>query len=522
MGKCRPISGSRFQGALAAIAALGLVACAQLAGLDDESSPIAGAVDPATEISKTERANEPGAEKQADQNAEDLAVSKVDVEFGSVLCNTESKHSELVVTNLSETGRKFTVTIPPEAPFGIVGAEGNVFHGELWAKGTAKIELFAKPSSSGLSKSSAVVASNGAFITVPLGVNGTGAELEWGTELADVGETPLGMDGTVKVLLKNKGASAAVVRKFDFETAATPFSIMPASLTIQPGTEAELTVKLAKGGNVSGKLANKITPDAWGQCSAPPSVRIAGERVDTSVTVTGADFGRQPCHSSPAERRPVVIKNYYSKPVKWTLKRGASRYQLAYGQPTSGTVDAANGGAPAMAMLQFSAPPLGAALGTLEEEVTITIENTPGAQLPASALGDKTVKLRTDVRGAILRTNAPNGGFVFTADRGGSAQNELRITNEGNETAKINWEYARISGAPAWTGLPGTTMTYGGKTTTARIVYSPTGSASTARLTPVQNGGYRICNANELERIELVGRERSGSQSQGGGEGTND
>lgn len=488
MGKCRPTIGPQLLGVIGAST---LFACAQIAGLDDDLGPSA-LPQTATEVAPTERANPPGAEKQADQNAEDLAVSQAEVEFGSVVCGTESKHVQLIVMNLSDTGRKFTVTIPDGAPFALDGG-GNTWTGELWAKGQAKVDLFAKPSTGGPSKSSAVISSNGAFITVPLGVNGTGAELEWGTGLADVGETPLGMDGQLEVTLKNKGSSTAFVKKFDFETAGGPFSITPPSVNVDAKGEAKLTIKLAKGSVVSDVLTNKIIPDAFGQCSAPPSVQVTGKRVDTSVVVSGADFGRQPCNSTPAEKKAVVIKNYYSKPVKWTLKTQPARYTLASGSPTTGTVEAATGATPSQATITFSAPPLGATLGALEDEVIVTLENTAGSQLPTASLGDKKVKLRTDVRGAIVRVN--ENAFSFTAKSGTSASNDLRVFNDGNETAKINWEYARLTGDPSWTGLPGTTTTAGKGTTTTRITYSPTGAASTAKLTPVRNGGYTICNA---------------------------
>ena len=506
VGKCRPFIGPQLLGIITAST---LFACAQLAGLDDDPGAGQGAAPrPETEVSPTERANPPGAEKQADQNAQDLAVSQGEVEFGSVGCGTESKHTQLIVMNLSDTGRKFTVTIPDGAPFGIEGG-GNEWIGELWAKGSAKVALFAKPSTSGPAKSSAVISSNGAFITVPLGVNGTGAELEWGTGLADVGETPLGMDGLLEVTLKNKGSLAAVVKKFDFETAGSPFSISPANLVVDPKGEAKLTIKLAKGNTVSGALTNKIIPDAFGQCAPPPSVQVTGQRVDTSVTVSGADFGRQPCNSTPADKKAVVIKNYYNKPVKWTLKTQPTRYTLASGSPTTGTVDAAAGTTPAQATILFSAPALGATLGALEDDVTITLENTAGSQLPPAALGDKKVKLRTDVRGAIVRVN--ESAFSFTATKGTSASNDLRVTNDGNETAKINWEYTRLTGAPAWTGLPGTTTTSGKATTSTRITYSPTNDASTAKLTPVRNGGYTICNPLPA-MIQLNGQEPAPSQ----------
>lgn len=495
MGKCRPERA--LQTTLGVLAALSLFACAQLAGIDDSAG--SGIGRDSDNVEPSERANAPGAEKEVDQNAEDLSVSQSDIEFGSVVCQTESKRTELVVTNKSDRGRKFTVTIPEDAPFRIENAEGNVFRGDLWARGNAKVAIYAKPNSSGLTKSTAVIASNGAFINVPLGVKGTGAELEWGTELADVGETPLGTDGTVKVVLKNKGTSPGFVKKFDFATAGSPFSISPSNVTIQPGTETELTVKLAKGSSVSGLLTNKITPDAFGQCSPPPGVQVTGQRVDTSVTVSGADFGRQPCNTTPSEKKGIVIKNYYNKPVKWTLKTTPTKYTLVgYGAATAvttGTVEAANGSTPSQATILFSAPPLGTQLGTLEEEMTVTLENTPGSQLPANALGDKKVKLRTDVRGAIVTVNGNTTELDFLAKLDESAKKDFRVVNTGNETAKINWEYTRTAGGVAWSNLPGTTTTYGGSSSVTRITYSPTTAPpNEAKLVPVQNGGYKICN----------------------------
>ena len=42
-----------------------------------------------------------------------------------------------------------------------------------------------------------------------------------------------------------------------------------------------------------------------------------GQRVNTNVTVSGADGGKQDCNSAPSATRSVVVENDSNKDPKW-------------------------------------------------------------------------------------------------------------------------------------------------------------------------------------------------------------
>lgn len=514
MRRCRLLGGSH---AVIVVVATSLLACANIAGLDDEgSSPTSkqgGKNDPqesnATSANPSDKALGGSESESKERTPGDISVAVTELDFAAVVCGTQSRAQKVVIENKGDTERSFALNIPAGAPFGLDPGEPTP-PSKIAPRGSVTLSIVANPIIFGVVKSNLVIESQGSFVTIPVGVKGAGAVLEWPTQLADIGETPLGTDGLATITLKNTGTARASISKLD--TSNNAFTATPsANFQIEPGDEKPITFKLVKGNSVSGKLTGTFTPTGFGWCQPPTSIATTGQRVDTSVTVTGADWGRQPCNSTLAAsqaQRSVVVKNYYTKPVKWTLKTTSlSKYALASGAPTSGTVAAANGSTPSQVAIPFVAPPYGQSLGQLAEDVTITLENPEGITLPATALGDRKVSLRSDVRGAIVSVS--RNAIDFTAALKKTDREDVTITNSGNEAANIDWTFARTAGEPAWTGLPGTTYTSGSNgTTLVRIGYTPSSAPpNAATLTPGTNGGYKICNLDSLGKITMTGKE---------------
>ena len=496
-------SGGLARLALALGAAGALIACAQLAGLESPEDRVTPEDAPRASAPSEPTSGAVGDEDKdnTDSNAEDIDVSPV-LDFGTVGCGDEQT-ANLVVTNKSDKDRTYSVVIPEGAPFHTSAA----LEGTLPANGNVVLPIVARPTVSGESKANIVVTSGSSFATVPAGVIGAGATLEWMTATADIGDTPLNTEGTTKAKLKNTGVRPATITGFDGVTA--DFVASPSQLVIAPNVEAEIEVTLTKGSTPTSKLSTTLVPIVPASLCAPaPPVNVSGQRVNTTVTVSGADWGKQDCNSAPTAARNVVVRNYSNKEVKWTITAPPTRFTLG-SAATTGIVPPAtdNGAVPGAAEIPFKAPELGAEPKPLTDSVTVRIESTAGPPLAAPSGGDHTVPLRVDVRGAVVAI-APTQ-LAFVARRGQSSSTKVfSITNTGNEPAVLAWTFARTAGGPAWVGTPQSTSTSPGKTTNVGIRYQPsTAPPNTATLTPSRAGGGAICNPAGLAIVTMSGSE---------------
>ncbi|HEY8075388.1 MAG TPA: choice-of-anchor D domain-containing protein [Labilithrix sp.] len=440
-----------------------------------------------------------------DSNAQDIdsPETQTGLDFGEVGCGVDSAPKSITIVNKTNAPR----------PYQMVLEDGSVFQpldpkamsGTVPVGDPLVIKMIAAPKLSGGAKSNVVVASGSSFVQIALSVSGAGAALEWETATADIGEAPLDNDVTTVVKLKNTGTRAASITGF---TGTTSDFVASAPSSIAPGQDADVTFKLVAGAMQSSVLTTTMTPQAGGLCAVAPSIAVSGQRVDTTVTVAGADWGKQPCTTTPTSTQDVVVKNYWTHPITWTIAT-PSIFTLGSGV-TSGTVAAKDGTGPGVANITFKAPPLGAVPKPITEAIKLTVHGS-GATLPPPADGDHVVNLTVDVRGAVLAITPST--LDFNATTKSSDQQSFKITNTGNEVAWLYWRYQRTAGGPAWTGLPQETGTNpGGGSTTWRIGYQPsTAPPNTATLSPQDDssymGGGRICNPSVLGAITLQGHE---------------
>ncbi|MBX3214367.1 MAG: hypothetical protein KF850_20195 [Labilithrix sp.] len=483
---------------LAALAlASTLFGCAQIAGVEmpelsarasrsetrgaDASEPAGGAVGDEDK-------------QNTDSHAEGIEVTDV-LDFGTVGCASE-RIERLLVANKTDKPRTYKVLMPSDAPF----ATDFPLEGMIPPNDHVAIPIVARPTWSGEAKANVVVTSGSSFATVPVGVIGAGATLEWMSTSADIGETPLDTEGTTRVRLRNTGLRPAAITAFAGVT--SDFVATPGQLTIAPDSDAEIEVKLTKGNAPTATLSTTLAPVADGLCAPAPPVTVTGQRVNTTVTVSGAGWGKRDCNSEPLDTRAVVVRNYSNRNVLWSLLTSPSRFALQGGTMAGTTPASSNGTTPGTTNITFRAPPLGADPVPITETIRIAIDPLSG--------GDRLVHeatLSVDVRGAVVAI-APTA-LTFRARKGESSKSEsFTITNTGNETASLAWAFLRTAGGPAWLGNPQRTSTSAGRTTTVALRYQPsTDPPNTAQLTPARSGGGRICNPAALDVVRMTGAE---------------
>jgi hypothetical protein len=493
------------------LACCSLFACAQIAGLEDPR--------PASTSKRSKNATSTpaapgdalGAQEKGntdDNNEADFEVKTPSIDFQSVTCNKDSVR-ELILRNKTGNSREFEVRIPEGAPFGFVDAPySRTFKAHMPVNQLMSVKLVARPTTAGDVTENILVVSGTSFATVPVGVKGVGGKLEWAVTTADIGNTPFNTEGTTKATLKNVGTADVEIDDFDVVGSLGEFTAGPKDFVLPAnGGEREVTLSLASKATSPGvKLTANVTPKAEGLCAVAPPVTVTGTRVDTKITLTGADWGKKDCSSGPSGQKSVVVKNYSPNPVKWKLKGSTQTFTLAGGD-SNGTVPGASGANPGQVSIPFNGPSIPSTLGAITENVTVTVEPMQGGPpLPPPSGGDHTVTLRVDVRGAILAIQPT--ALDFTANDGQSDQDTFKIVNTGNERARLVWTFTRTSGEPAWLDLPQSTLTDTGQQTPRTVTYRPTNGPSTATLQPAesrQNGAGKICNPEALQIVSLVG-----------------
>src|SRR5262249_44930267 len=149
-----------------------------------------------------------------------------------------------------------------------------------------------------------------------------------------------------------------------------------------------------------------IIPKATGLCTAAPMLVAKGSRVDTTVTVSGGDWGKQNCLTTPTTR-DVVIKNYYAGELKWSVTP-TSKFKLN-GTATSGPLPrgtigavAGTGTTPGQITLTYKAPPTGATPAPITEDITVAVTLPNGQPIPGATPIDHKVTLQIDVRGSVV------------------------------------------------------------------------------------------------------------------------
>ncbi len=517
MGQCKSsLARSSFAPHLGiTVLAFSLFACAQIAGLEE---PIDMPV-PAPERGVPARDTSPrptdakggldGDEKKNtdDGDSGDLGVAQPSLDFQTVGCGV-AQGKNLTLINKGDKPIPYEVVMPEsfapdEKPvFTVIDRQT----GTIPAKSHVTVEIAALPRIAGQVKGNVVVTSGAKYVTVPVGVVGVGATLEWASSTADIGETRTDTDGITKVKLKNVGTGTAKIDSFSGMTADFKATgpVMP--LEIPVDGEAEITFTLTKGSMAGMLLSTNIKPNASGLCTAAPAIAVSGRRISSDVIVSGADWGKRDCYTNPTDTRSILIKNYFNKEVTWTVPTPGT-FTLANGV-TTGTVPAAVGTTPGTVNIPYKPPALQGPVPVTESvKVNIT-----GEGLGAPGAGDHDVALKVDVRGALVELVPVDASLSFKAAQGGSDSEAYQIKNTGNEPAWLAWSFKRTNGPAAWADLPQETYTDAARTTNELIRYQPTGyaedgSANTATLTPAQrNGSKKICNADTaLKVVNLTG-----------------
>jgi hypothetical protein len=357
----------------------------------------------------------------------DFDVTPPEIALGDVACGA-TKASEIAITNKGGATLVYSVALPDGSPF-VLKAEktGSLASG---AKATLPIEL--APDAPGDVEDTATVDVNGILQQVKLRARGIGAVLVAEPALVDFGEVRFDRTFTSDVVLRNEGNVAAVVE--GFEGGGDAITLGPAAVSIAPGGTGALTASIGAGTVTGAPTKASLVPTlaaASPHCGARPSIDVSALRVNTEVTLSVADFGRQDCGTGGGTTRDVVITNYSNQNVTYSAALPIGSVFTISGA-AQGSIAPATGATATTATVTIAMGATGTVLGVHEESLTLEI----GPLAPPSG-GTRTTKMRLDVRGALLEASPMQ--LSFSSDGRRSDSEKIKFTNAGNESIVLRY-----------------------------------------------------------------------------------
>jgi hypothetical protein len=478
----------RFAGLI--VAGATIVACSELAGINDAKT-----IDES--VPEPDRTENPPVRPGDDQRTdESIVISPAEIDFGDVPCQTEAVAKLISIHNKSTAATSYKVVIPDGTAFRIDGA----LEGSVPAGGVVTLRVFAKPGTAGANTTDLVISAGNAVQTIHPKARGTGATMELLPTLVSFGDVRMQSGGgPIDVEVVNRGTAPITFSAFE-TSAEFAVALGVPQLRIDPEGKAIVKATLKPGVESAAPLQAILKPVLTQTlCGQPPVLTLTGKRVNSSVTLSSGDFGRQNCTANPS--REITVSNYSPSLLTYTASLAAvTAFTITSG--ASGSLAAGNTNTPTLAKITVQAKPFGTNLTPIAEDLTV---NIVGIAAPEG--GMRKVPLKVDVRGAIV-TFTPQEIRNFTSDGVTTDTKTFNALNTGNEPIYLYWIFARTAGGAAWTYNPPSSISPA-QTRSGVVGFKPTTQGlNEARLTPfrgtnIYGGGGVSCTP--LNAIVLQG-----------------
>lgn len=442
-----------------------VVACAQLAGLEEPSS--------STDANGSAEAGA-GTEAVAGVELKPTALA-----FDTVECGKDAKKTVSIV-NRNERPVAYKVqSLEPSFTIPIAAS------GTVPPKGSITFDVVVKPMAARDIAGDILVDLGSGTQTLTAKVTGAGAMMELAPGVVEFGEVRKENGGPpTTVLVKNTGNRPLNIAAFT-RTGATDFSLAPASALIEPDKTASFTASFLAGA-VSSVLTASFVPQVGpGACGAAPTLEMRGQRIDTNVTIGLTEWGDVDCNGTPGPRY-AVLTNYSTSQITYEASLGAGPFTIldGTGAGTVGPATGAGGSTPTTKDIKIGVVP-GSVPG--QKEVTLTVLVNKG-QANAST---RTAKVRAKVNGAVLVMNPAS--LAFTSDGITIDTKTVNVTNTGTTI------YAPTPNTPSDKGgfSAPTPVVFGSGTTVTSVSFKAAAagtSTGTLSFAPSIFSGTVICS----------------------------
>jgi hypothetical protein len=429
-----------------------------------------------------------------------LEVTPDTIDVGPVGCGSSKAAAVPIrITNKGTVLATYEVSLAEGTAFALDGT----LKGDLAPGGEAVVPVSVKPTA--LGASSAVVSVRVGPISkiIAIEAQGMGPALAIAPSIADFGEVRAKSGGTLDVELKNTGTEKLVVRSFSGGGGGLSISLgspSDAGLTVFPGSTSKVTLSLAPGaaGSTPQATFTPVIEDTI--CGTVPSVTAKAALVNRDVLFTVADFDKQGCGATPTVTKDIVVTNYSSSALAINAATPGSGSVFSIPQPSVTVPKAASESTPGTGKLTVALKTLPTTLAEVSETVNLSVTGTPALAPPDG--GERTTKARVDVRGVVIAYSPSSLSFetnCYFSNRYGrwvcqQSSKNFSVSNTGNETATLAWDYERTTGFPSWRYNPPGSIGANGNAS-GKIEYAPQDPGeSTAKLTPRVTSQWPSCS----------------------------
>ncbi|MDF2693551.1 MAG: hypothetical protein K0S65_1934 [Labilithrix sp.] len=474
MGKINVLS-------LVALGALAtIVACAQLAGIDDSGS------------TGDTNGGEDG-DGGAIELANGLSVSPQNIALTTSCAGAgETKH--IALENKSATEATYELQVPEGSAFALRDDKGGTtlsLKGTLPARQVVLVYLQVTSTKAGTFDGQVIVRVGEQVSQLPVSVTVNGGALALSPSLVDFGEVrkdKVSAEQTVEIT--NTGTEAVNVTGFraagggDAGPGAEDFEVKLESGSVNIAAGQKTTAKLTlRAGPQGDPLATTLEPmTQTPTCGALPALTLKGQRVNQDVTVNPAalDFDEVDCNSASGGSRTITVTNFGGGDVSFNTSTTPSSWFTV--SPSSGTVPKAKGPDPGTAPITVTLKPLTGPIGDHEDPITIDIGG------PQPKITNVVAKLKSV--GAVLSIQ-PTTLDGFTPDQTRS----FSVRNDGNKFITARHTSSN-TGAFAITG-GSTTLLFPGViiplSVSVKFVAQTSGQHS-SNITTARESGAQLCS----------------------------
>jgi hypothetical protein len=307
--------------------------------------------------------------------------------------------------------------------------------------------------------------------------------------------------GPIDVEIANSGTAVLTFAAFE-PSPDFAVTLGAPSLKIDPGARAIVKTTLTAANVPSNALQAALKPVLTQTlCGLPPVLTLKGRRVNSNVTLSSGDFGKQNC-TPQAAPRDIAVSNYSASPLTYTASLvNGSKFTLVSG--ATGNIAPGTASTPTIANIRVQPQPFGSNLAVIQEDLMVNISG-----IAAPEGGPRKVPLKVDVRGAIV-TITPQQLTGFFSTGNFFDTKSFTVDNTGNELIYLTWIFNRITGGAAWTyNTPSSVAA--GATQTGTVGFKPIEQSGLheARLTPARGTDFTGAGGvacNPLMPITLQG-----------------
>ena len=418
---------------VALVGTLGLGACARLADLDTTGGAGFGVPHAADAASGSNAAPD-----IAPNLAGDVQISPASlvIDFGAVACGGKSAESPITILNTSNEPIAWNATPPTDSPFFVDGP----LSGTLAPGGTAKINVGIQPTISGDLLGGIAITAGKTSVQVVTRATGQGGDLSFVSGVADFGKVPINGTATVPIQIKNGGTAQTSLTALSSSDASFVVTWGGGVLVVPAGGVVNANALFTAGADQKSYTATLSPIGTSTLCSPSPTLSATAVTVNTQVGVTVADFGAQSCNTTPSGTQTVTISNYL---LDEALPLGGfalqNRTAFTLGTPPTSAPKATDASHPGTATITVSANPIGPTIGAVSDTLSFTANGAP-----------QSTPVRMNVQGANLVISPARLDFTTSTSAWTRDTKSFTVTNKGNATIRVSYDFLRTQGAAAW------------------------------------------------------------------------